>query len=79
MSTLTLQHASSRRRSSAASPAAQAPKTSCVARDRRPRLPDSSAIRVDGKLPITTTLLTLTGRRVPCTCWPKSPRPHFDS
>jgi len=76
MSTLTLRPRGGGR---AYRPAAQAPQRSYPTGRRQPRSPHPRPAALDGKLPLTTTLITLTGRLVPCICWPKSTRPHFDS
>jgi hypothetical protein len=64
-------------------PGTQAPRGNHVAAERTPRqlkrLQHVSAIQLDGKLALTTTLWTPSGRSVRCTLWRKSARTPLDS
>lgn len=82
MRTLTLRHRTSRSGGFGYASAAQAPRRNRVA-SGGPRKSQKSAhgaaARFEGKIPLTTTLWTATGRSVRCTLWRKSSRAPLDS
>lgn len=82
MRILTLRHRTSRNGGFGYASAAQAPRRNGVATGglrKSQKSAHGAPARFEGKIALTTTLWTATGRSVRCTLWRKSSRSSLDS